>query len=64
MSDEYGFSELAYKKRLWRLTLNSLNERRIRGDIIKMYKIIEGHEWIEWVKSPRLRYDLKLKGPT
>ena len=29
-----------------------------------MYKIIKGHEGIEWIKPPRLRSYLELEGPT
>ena len=57
-----GFDNLEYEERLRRLKLTSLKDRRIRGDIIEIYKIVKGNEGIEWVKTPRLRYDLEMKG--
>ncbi len=37
-----GFKELTYEERLRRLELTTLEERRIRGDMITMYKILNG----------------------
>ena len=36
--------ELPYDKRLGRLRLPSLQERRERGDLIMMYKLVHGKE--------------------
>ncbi len=35
-----GFKELAYEERLKRLELTTLEERRIKGDMITMFKIV------------------------
>jgi hypothetical protein len=37
-----------YKERLTALSLQSLEERRIRGDAIKMYKITHGTSVVNW----------------
>ncbi len=37
-----GFKDLEYKKRLQRLKLPTLSYRRLRGDMIEMYKILTG----------------------
>jgi hypothetical protein len=37
-----GFSNLTYPERLRRLKLPTLSYRRIRGDIIELYKIVTG----------------------
>ena len=42
--------------------MTPLTDRRIRGDIIEMYKITKGHEGIEWVNASRIRSDLDLNG--
>ena len=39
-----GFWNLKYEERFERLTLFSLQYRRMRGDMIKTYKIISGLE--------------------
>ena len=40
----YGFRNLKYEERFERLNLFSLQYRRMRGDIIEIYKIISGLE--------------------
>ena len=40
----YGFRNLKYEERLERLNLFSLQYKRMRGDMIKTYKIISGLE--------------------
>ena len=37
-----GFKELSYQERLSRLKLPTLSYRRVRGDMIEMYKILTG----------------------
>ena len=41
---------LHYQERLIKLNLTSLEQRRIRGDLIQFFKIIKGYNKIEWVK--------------
>ena len=45
--------KLPYEKRLeiWKLT--TLEERRIRGDLIQMYKVLNGFESLDWYTGPR-----------
>ena len=59
----YGFSELSYEERLRRMNLTTLNDRRIRGDLIEMYKVVNEQEQIEWVNFPKLRSNLEITGP-
>ena len=42
-----GFNKLTYEERLKRLKLYTLEERRVRGDLIEVYKIVTGKEKID-----------------
>ena len=44
---------LPYEKRLEKWNLTTLEERRARGDIIQMYKVVRGHESFDWFTGPR-----------
>ena len=44
---EHGYRKLTYEERLRRLGLTTLQQRRLRGDLIETYKIVTGKEWIE-----------------
>ena len=61
--------DLPYEERLKRLGLTTLEERRIRGDMIETYKIMTGKENINREKffdiipargDPELRHDMKI----
>ena len=41
----------------------SLKDRRVRGDVIEMYKVERGLDEIEWTKTPVLKTDIDLVGP-
>ena len=47
-----GLRNLNYEQRLEKLNLMTLEERRIRGDLIQQYKIVKGHDIINWYKKP------------
>ena len=38
----YGYGDLNYKDRLSLLELPSLEERRVRGDLIEAFKLLKG----------------------
>ena len=38
----YGFNDLAYEQRLKRLNITTLETRRLRGDLIEVFKIVKG----------------------
>ena len=42
-----GLQGLTYEERLEKLELTSLEERRVRGDAINMYKCIKGKQFID-----------------
>ena len=42
-----GLSEMPYEERLKRLRLTTLKERRERGDLITMYKLVHGLEKLD-----------------
>jgi len=41
-----GVEHLSYKERLDRLGLFSLEQRRLRGDMVEVYKIMRGMDWV------------------
>ena len=45
----FGFEKLVYKERLKRLCLTNLKNRRLRGDLIEMYIVMNNKENINWV---------------
>jgi hypothetical protein len=47
------FRNLYYEERLNDWELTKLSERRLRGDLIQMYKILKNHDDISWVRDPR-----------
>ena len=58
-----GFEKLAYEDRLKRLSMNTLNDRRMRGDLIDIYKVMSSRESIDWVKPLNLRKNVDISGP-
>jgi hypothetical protein len=58
----HGFKELSYEERLKRWNLTSLEDRRIRGDLIEMYKIVNGIEKINWTNGLPFRADRNVLG--
>ena len=46
-----GMEELSYEERLEELNLFTLEKRRIRGDMIHMYKYIIGYEERGWIAA-------------
>ena len=58
-----GFGKLEYEERLKSQGLTTLKERRLKGDLIEMYKILSSWESIEWVKPLNLRRNVDISGP-
>ena len=58
----YGFSKLTYEERLGRLKLFTLEQRRMRGDLIEAFKIITGKEKIDSKKMFQMASTSKLRG--
>jgi hypothetical protein len=48
-----SFKDLSYEKRLEGLELTTLEERRVRADLIKMNKFTKEFENIDWHTGPR-----------
>ena len=48
-------SKLNYDQRLDELALTILKDRRVRGDQIKMFKIMKGFEVVEWEKDLNIK---------
>ena len=55
-----GFS---YDKRLECMSLTRLSERRARGDLIQMYKVVSGLEEINWTNGVKYRPSGEVDGP-
>ena len=46
----YGFNDLNYEHRLRRLDITTLETRRLRGDLIAVFKIIKGFDKVNYLK--------------
>jgi len=56
-----GLGTMNYNERLNRLSLTSLEDRRIRGDLITQFKIVNGMEVVDWTQPP-VRYGTTTRG--
>ncbi len=56
-----SLKRLPYAERLERLNLTSLEDRRLRGDLIQQYKIAHGHDHVKFHVPQPLR-DARLRG--
>ena len=59
----FGFEQLVYEEGLKILCLTCLKDRRLRGDLIEMYKVMSNRESINWVKPLDLRKNVDISGP-
>ena len=57
------FVKLQYGESLKRFSLTSLKDRRLRDNLIQMYKMTSSRESINWVKPLNLRKNVDLSGP-
>ena len=55
-------SHLSYKERLKALGLTTLITRKIRGDLIDYFKIVNGYNIVKWQTPSRLQASLTLTG--
>ena len=46
----YGYNDLTYEQRLRRLDITTLKTRRLRGDLIEVFKIIKGFDKVDYLK--------------
>ena len=58
------FTKFQYEERLKRFSLTTLNDRRLKGDLIEMYKVTSSRESITWVKPLNLRKIVTISGLT
>ena len=57
-----GYKELPYEERLRRLNLPTLEERRERGDMITMYKIVNGMDILDREDLIKISSNRQLRG--
>ena len=55
---------MKFEDRLKIMGLTTLSERRKRGDLIEMFKVLKGIEPIEWVKNPLVKSSVSNEGPS
>ena len=48
----HSIRNLSYQMRLKRWGINRLEDRRVRGDLIEMYKSVNGLDEINWERNP------------
>ena len=46
----YGLNDLTYEQRIRRLGIKTLETRKIRGDLIEVFKIIKGFDKVDYLK--------------
>ena len=46
----YGLNDLTYEQRIRRLGITTLEFRRIRGDLIEVFKIIKGFDKVDYLE--------------
>ena len=46
----YGFNDLTYEQRLRRLSIATLETRKLRGDLIEVFKIFKGFDKVDYLK--------------
>ena len=44
----YGFNDLTYEQRLRRLNITTLENRRLEGDLIEVFKIVKGFDSVDF----------------
>ena len=49
------FEKFEYEDRFKKLSITTLKDRRMRGDLIKMYKVMISRDDIDWVKPLKLK---------
>ena len=60
----YGYGDLNYKDRLSLLEFSSLEERRVRGDLIETFKLLKGIAKLDYSIFFELFVDCKVRGHT
>ena len=60
----YGYGDLNYNDRLSLLELPSLEERRVRGNLIEAFKLLKGLAKLDYSLFFKLSGDSKVRGHT
>ena len=57
-----SYEKLEYENMLKRLSFTTLQEKRMRGDLIETYNVLSNRESIDWVKPLILRKNVDISG--
>ena len=55
----FGFEKLEYEERLKRFNLTKLKDRRVRGDLIEIFKVISSRDSFNWTKPLNIKKNWK-----
>ena len=56
-------SKLSYEDKLKQIGLTTLKERRLRGDLIQLFKVLKGYDKVNWYAGPKQSSTLNFDGP-
>ena len=56
----FGFEKLVYEERIKSFSLTMLKDRRVRGDLFDLFKVMSSRESINWIKPLNKRKNVEI----